>query len=195
MAVSSGTFVLAPGLPSPPRTTRARSQSVLGVSASARRGRRGRVPAQRLPRTPTVALSTLVSDANFACPALQVDRWTVAARADVRLPVRRRHRTAVFARARASRPIATHSSEIQYLFDQPNAPYPAPLDADSGGAGREHARGLDELRGDWRSVHSGRVRGRRSTASSARAVARARRNRRSSSSFAATHHCAFWAAG
>src|SRR6478736_1211096 len=27
-------------------------------------------------------------------------------------------------------PIATHSSEIQYLFDQPNTPVPATLDAD-----------------------------------------------------------------
>ena len=27
-------------------------------------------------------------------------------------------------------PIATHSSEIQYLFDQPNAPFAAPLNAD-----------------------------------------------------------------
>ena len=27
-------------------------------------------------------------------------------------------------------PIATHSSEIQYLFDQPNAPYATPLNAD-----------------------------------------------------------------
>jgi para-nitrobenzyl esterase len=26
-------------------------------------------------------------------------------------------------------PVATHSSEIQYLFNQPNAPYAAPLDA------------------------------------------------------------------
>ena len=25
-----------------------------------------------------IALSTLVADANFACPALQVDRWTAA---------------------------------------------------------------------------------------------------------------------
>ena len=28
--------------------------------------------------SPVVAFSMLVSDANFACPALQVDRWTAA---------------------------------------------------------------------------------------------------------------------
>ena len=30
----------------------------------------------------------------------------------------------------ALRPIATHSSEIQYLFDQPNIPYPANVNPD-----------------------------------------------------------------
>ena len=39
--------------------------------------------------SPVVALSLLVSDASFACPALQVDRWTSARRPDLRLPVQR----------------------------------------------------------------------------------------------------------
>ena len=72
----------------------------------------------------------LVSDANFACPALQVDRWTSERGVrtfayqfnDDNAPSR-------FA-GPALPPIATHSSEYQYLFDLPNAPFPGTLNPD-----------------------------------------------------------------
>ncbi|HEY6396018.1 MAG TPA: carboxylesterase family protein, partial [Solirubrobacteraceae bacterium] len=64
--------------------------------------------------------------ANFACSALQVDRWpSVYAPTfgyefdDANAPER-------FAPV----PGATHSSEIQYIFDQPNAPLPGTFTAD-----------------------------------------------------------------
>ena len=75
-------------------------------------------------------------------------------------------------------PIATHSSEIQYLFDQPNAPFAATLNADSGGARRQHAAAWANFAADgdpasaaapWPSFN----------ADLGRAVARRRRSRRS----------------
>jgi para-nitrobenzyl esterase len=50
--------------------------SVLGVSAARAAAIAAEYPLQRIPRAGFFALSTIVSDANFACPALQVDRWT-----------------------------------------------------------------------------------------------------------------------
>jgi para-nitrobenzyl esterase len=79
--------------------------------------------------SPTVAFSALAGDANFACPALQMDRWTsgrVPTFAyefnDDAAPLR-------FTPPLAGPPVATHGSELQYLFDLPNAPVPGTLSA------------------------------------------------------------------
>ena len=73
---------------------------------------------------PDVAFETLVSDANFACPALQIDRWTSR-----RVPTYAYQFDDTNAPGRfAPIPAATHSSELQYLFDQPNDPIPGMLD-------------------------------------------------------------------
>ena len=65
--------------------------------------RRLRAPGRRRSRPSTRSARTrlrrwpsasLVSDANFACPALQVDRWTSRRVPTFALPVRRRHRAA-----------------------------------------------------------------------------------------------------
>ena len=76
-----------------------------------------------------VAFSTLVADANFACPALQLDRWTSA-----RVPTFAYEFNDDNAPQRylppASFPYgAAHASEIQYLFDLPTAPIAATLTA------------------------------------------------------------------
>ena len=47
----------------------------LGVPAARAEAIAAAYPLAAYP-TPIVALSTLDSDANFACPAMQVDRWT-----------------------------------------------------------------------------------------------------------------------
>ena len=80
--------------------------------------------------SPGLAFSTRVSDANFACPALQLDTWTarhVPTFAyqfnDDTAPLR-------FAPVSLLGQIATHLSELQYLFDLPNAPVPGTLNAD-----------------------------------------------------------------
>ena len=191
LAVSGGTFVPAPDPTADDLRERDRRR------CSACPTRRAAAIAAEYPLAaypaPVVALSTLVSDANFACPALQVDRWTSQARADVRLRVQRRHRAAAVRAARTCPPIATHSSEIQYLFDQPNAPFPRTLNADQEAlaASMRAAWANFAATGNpssaavpWPSFNTGVGR------AVARAAAAAGRV-----DFASTHHCAFWAAG
>ncbi len=126
VAVSGGTFVPIPEEPVTPESYQPDIAAVLGVSPERAGAIAAEYPLGAYP-SPDVALSTLVSDANFACPALQVDRWTS-------------RRVPTFAyqfnddnapeRFAPVPPAATHSSELQYLFDQPNAPLPGTLDAD-----------------------------------------------------------------
>src|SRR5512133_2975789 len=124
VAVSGGMFVLAPApTPAPYESV---IGSVLGVPAARASAIAAEYPLGAYPAA-ILALSTLVADANFACPALQVDRWTTARHVPT-FAYQFNDDTApqLFAGPKLP-PIATHSSEIQYLFDQPNAPYPATL--------------------------------------------------------------------
>ena len=73
LAVSGGMFVPAPAPTA--ATYESVIASVLGVSAARASAIAAEYPLGAYP-APVLALSTLVSDANFACPALQVDRWT-----------------------------------------------------------------------------------------------------------------------
>jgi para-nitrobenzyl esterase len=127
-AVSGGRFV-----PLPESVTAESYQrviaAVLGVPAARAAAIATEYPLDAYP-VPFAAFSTLVSDANFACPALRLDRWT-----SKRVPTfayqfnddAAPHR---FAPPGALPPIATHSAELQYLFDLPNAPAPGTLNAE-----------------------------------------------------------------
>jgi para-nitrobenzyl esterase len=126
LAVSGGMFVPAPE--PTPATYESVIASVLGVSASRASAVAAKYPLAAYP-VPVFALSTLVSDANFACPALQVDRWTSARVPTFAYEFDDDTAPQIFA-GPGFPPVATHSSEIQYLFGQPNAPFAAPLNAD-----------------------------------------------------------------
>ena len=76
-----------------------------------------------------MAFSLLVSDASFACPALQVDRWT-AARGVPTYAYQFNDDNAPLNIVGPGLGLATHGTELPYLFDQPNAPFPAMLNAD-----------------------------------------------------------------
>jgi para-nitrobenzyl esterase len=125
VTVSGGTFVPIPEEPVTPDSYQADIAAVLSVSAARASAIAAEYPLDAYP-SPDVALSTLVSDANFACPALEVDQWTSG-------------HTPTFAyqfnddsapeRFAPLPPAATHSSEIQYIFDQRNAPIQATLNA------------------------------------------------------------------
>jgi para-nitrobenzyl esterase len=191
VAVSGGTFVPVPK-PVTDESYQSAIAAVLGVPAAKAAAIAAEYPLGAYP-SPVAALSTLVADANFACPALQVDRWTSKRVPTFAYQFNDDSAPQRFAPPGALPLIATHSSEIQYLFDQPNTPVPATLNADQ-------ARLAATMRTAWAKFAAS---GNPSTA----AVPWRRFNAGSTvlslespqpqleSNFAATHHCSFWAAG
>jgi para-nitrobenzyl esterase len=142
---------------------------------------------------PAVAFSALVGDANFACPALQVDRWTARRTPTFAYQFDDDSAPQRFAPPGALPRLATHSSEIQYLFDQPNAPYPAALNAsqETLAATMRTAWGNFAASGDpsaaavpWPSFDT-----------SSDVLSLEQPQPQLESNFASAHHCAFWGAG
>jgi para-nitrobenzyl esterase len=143
--------------------------------------------------SPPAAFSALVGDANFACTALQLDQW-----------VSQRTRTYAYefdddgapqryAPPGAVAPIATHSSELQYLFSLPNAPVPGALDSDqeSLAAGMRTAWARFAANGDpstmavpWPAFG----------AAGPNVVSLVTPQPQVETDFASTHHCPFWTA-
>jgi para-nitrobenzyl esterase len=126
LAVSNGTFVQVPALSA--STYESAIATVLGVSAERAAAIAAEYPLDAYP-APVIAFSTLVSDANFACPALKVDRWTSTRVPTFGYQFNDDSAPQRYAPPGALPPVATHSSELQYVFDLPNTPVPAALDA------------------------------------------------------------------
>ena len=115
-----------------PLTSSAKYQTdiahALGVSDTRATAIANEYPLSAYPSA-VVAFTLLVSDASFACPALQVDRWT-AARGLPTYAYQFNDDNAPVNIVGKSLGLATHGTELPYLFDQPNAPFPAVLTAD-----------------------------------------------------------------
>jgi para-nitrobenzyl esterase len=126
LTVSGGTYVPVPE-PLTPESYRRNIAFVLNVTDA-----RAAVIAAEYPlnayASPKLAFSALVGDANFACPALQMDAWlsrrtpTFAYEFNDDLPPWRY--------APIDPPVATHLSELPYLFDLPDAPIQVPFSID-----------------------------------------------------------------
>ena len=129
LAVSGGTFAPVPTEPVTPDSYQPDIAAVFGVSPGRAAAIAAEYPLAAYP-LPDAALSTLVSDANFARPALQVDRWTSARVPTFAYQFNDDNAPQRFASPGALPPIATHSSELQYLFDLLNAPAPGTLNAE-----------------------------------------------------------------
>jgi para-nitrobenzyl esterase len=129
LTVSRGTDVLIPG---DGTVTAASYQddiaAVLGVPAARAAAIAAEYPPAAYP-SPAVAFSTLVGDANFACPALQIDTQTSQRVPTFAYEFNDDNAPPVFSGPIIPPPVATHASELQYLFDLPNAPLPTPLSA------------------------------------------------------------------
>ena len=143
LAVSNGTFVLVPAV------SAANYQSViatvLGVPVQRAAAIAAEYPLSAYP-APVVAFSTLVSDASFACPALQVDRWT-----STRVPTFAYQFNDDTAPHRltppgAFPPIATHGSELHVPLRHAEPAVPWDAQRRPADARREHAHSLGELR-------------------------------------------------
>jgi para-nitrobenzyl esterase len=191
VAVSGGTFVQVPA-PVNDDTYQGVIAAVLGVPAP----RAAAIAAEYPPAAyggPLGALTVLVSDANFACPALQVDRLTAKHVPTFAYEFDDDTAPQRFAPPDSGLPaIATHSSEIQYLFDLPFTPVPATLNPVQESLAAT-------MRASWAKFAAT---GNPSTRSLA--WPSFRRSERVVSlttppavtdAFAATHNCAFWAAG
>jgi para-nitrobenzyl esterase len=192
LAVSNGTFVQVPQ-PVNDSTYESVIASVLGVSAARAAAIAAEYPAAAY-GSALGALTFLVSDANFACPALQVDQWTsphvptFAYQFDDGTAPQR------FAPPDSGLPpIATHSSEIQYLFDQPNTPVPATLDATQQQLANTMRNAWATFAADGNPSSSAVPWPLFNTASQVLSLASPTPQIESTS--AAVHHCDFWAAG
>ena len=195
ITVSQGTNIPLAGDPTDPANYQANIAQALGVSDARAAAIAAEYPLSAYPN-PVAAFSLLVSDASFACPALQVDRWT------------------------AARGVPTYA----YQFNDDNAPLnivppdaaaPGPVDARDGapvslrpaeravprhahprpaGARRQHADGLGQLRRQRQPVVAQHCPGRR-LATRTKVLSFVPLQSKVTTDFAAAHHCSFWAAG
>jgi para-nitrobenzyl esterase len=138
---------------------------------------------------PFVALSAALSDANFACPARQQNRWTAA---HVSTFTYQFDDDAAPARY-GELPVATHTSELPYILDLPNAPIQEPLSTDQQqlattmrAAWARFAASGNPSSGTvaWPSFNVGE-----------QGVSLRTPAPQLDTDFAARHHCDFWAAG
>jgi para-nitrobenzyl esterase len=197
LTVSQGTDVLIPGgaFTVTPATYQADIVAALGVTAT----RAAEIAAVYPPGndlfSATVAFSTLVGDASFACPALQIDRETSQRVPTYAYEFNDDNAPPVFTGPLFPPAVATHESELQYLFDLPNALFPTPLQpgqqalAASMQAAWAHfaATGNPATRAvPWPSFAG---------ANSARMMSLVPPQPQLETDFATRHNCAFWAAG
>jgi para-nitrobenzyl esterase len=160
----------------------------LGVSAARAAAIAAEYPLSAYPNA-VVAFSLLVSDASFACPALQVDRWT-AARGVPTYAYQFNDDNAPVNILGKSLGLATHGAELPYLFDQPATPVVLNADqqalaasmrtdwASFAGTGNPSSRALP-----WPSFNGTRV------------LSLVPLQSQVTTDFATAHHCSFWAAG
>jgi carboxylesterase type B len=66
-----------------------------------------------------------VGDASFACPALQIDQQTAPRVPTYAYEFNDDTAPQLYVPPGLVPPVATHGSELPYLFDLPNAPFPA----------------------------------------------------------------------
>jgi para-nitrobenzyl esterase len=194
LTVSQGTDVLIAHPPVTPGNYQANIAVALGVTAA----RAAEIAAEYPPGTDvlsaTPAFSALVGDASFACPALQIDQETSQRVPTYAYEFNDDTAPPNFTGPLFPPPVATHESELQYLFDLPNAHNPTPLNpgqqalAASMQAAWAHfaATGNPATAAlPWPAFGAG----------STRMLSLVPPQPQLDTGFAARHHCAFWAAG
>ena len=191
LTVSQGTNIPLAGDPTDPANYQANIAEALGVTLARAAVIANEYPLSAYP-SPVAAFSLLVSDASFACPALQVDRWT-AARGAATYAYQFNDDNAPVNIVGGSLGLSTHGTELPYLFDQPNAPFPAMLKPDQ-------QKLAASMRAAWASFAasgnpSTRALSWPSVGSETRVLSFVPLQSKVTTDFAAAHHCSFWAAG
>jgi len=194
LTVSQGTDVLIPEQPVTTDNYQTDIAAALGVPAARAAAIAAEYPPASYP-SPPVAFSALVGDASFACPALQIDQLTSQRVPTYAYEFNDDNAPPVFSGPIIPPPVATHASELQYLFGLPNAPVPTPLSA-----GQQAL--ADSMRAAWANFAA---RGTPATRAvpwpafgggySTRMLSLVPPQPQPETDFSARHHCAFWAAG
>jgi len=193
LTVSQGTDVPIAHKPVNPDNYQANISAALGVSPARAAEIAAEYPLTAYP-FPWVAFSALVGDASFACPALQIDQQTSQRVPAYAYEFNDDTAPPIFTGPLLPPPVATHESELQYLFELPNAHFPTPLNpgqqalAASMQAAWAHfaATGNPATAAvPWPAFGAG----------SAKMLSLIPPQPQLETDFAARHHCAFWAAG
>jgi para-nitrobenzyl esterase len=185
LTVSQGTNIpLAAPLDGTEATYETDLAQALGVPAARAAAIANVYPLSANPTRPDEVFGQAVSDASFACPALQVDRWTAARGVPTYAYQFNDDAAPGFGLGQA-----THGAELPYLFDRPST---ATLNPDQqalaasmrtdwarfAGTGNPSSRALP-----WPSFNGTRV------------LSLVPLQSQVTTDFAAAHHCSFWAAG
>ena len=183
LTVSQGTNIpLAAPLDGSQANYQADIAQALGVPAARAAVIANQYPLSAYPNA-VVAFSLLVSDASFACPALQVDRWTAAGGVPVYAYQFNDDNAPVLGKSLG---LATHGAELPYLFDQPNT-----LSADQQALAAS-------MRTDWASfARTGNPSSRAlpwPSFGGTRVLSLVPLQSQITTDFATAHHCSFWAA-
>src|SRR5579859_7239956 len=183
LTVSQGTNIpLAAPLDGSQATYQADIAQTLGVSAARAAAIAAEYPLSAYPNA-LVAFTLLVSDASFACPALQVDRWTAARGAPAYAYQFNDDNAPVLGKSLG---LATHGAELPYLFD------PNTLSADQQALAAS-------MRTDWaRFAATGSPSTRTlpwPSFDGTRVLSLVPLQSQVTTDYAAAHHCSFWAAG
>jgi len=186
LTVSQGTNIpLAAPLDGSETTYEADIAQALGVSPARAAAIAAVYPLSANPTRPDEVFGMAVSDASFACPALQVDRQTAARGVPTYAYQFNDDAAPGFGLGQA-----THGAELPYLFDLPNSPVvlnagqqalAASMRTDwasFAGTGNPSSRALP-----WPSFNGTRV------------LSLVPLQSQVTTDFAAAHHCSFWAAG
>ena len=193
LTVSQGTDVPIPEQPVTTSNYQTDIAAALGVAAARAAAIAAEYPPAAYP-SPPVAFSALVGDASFACPALQIDQLTSQRVPSYAYEFNDDNAPPVFSGPIIPPPVATHASELQYLFDLPNAPVPTPLSAGQQALAASMraawanfaARGSPATRAvPWPAFGAG----------SAQMLSLVPPQPQPETDFSARHHCPFWAAG
>jgi para-nitrobenzyl esterase len=186
LTVSGGTYVPVPE-PITADSFQRDIASVLGVTNARAAAIATEYPANAY-GSPILTFSALVADANFACPALQMD--TSLSRRAPTFAYEFNDDTAPWRYAPIDPPVATHLSELSYIFDLPDAPIQFPLNPDQ-------ERLAASMRAAWANFAAT---GDPSSAlvawpsfDSAHVMSLNTPQPHVDTDFASTHHCSFWA--
>ena len=189
ITVSQGTNVpLAAPLDGSEATYQADIARALGVTDARAAAIAAEYPLSAYPNA-VVAFSLLVTDSEFACPALQVDRQ-IAARGVPTYAYQFNDDNAPVNILGFSLGLATHGAELPYLFDQPATP--VTLDPDQQALAAS-------MRTDWaRFAATGNPTSHAlpwPSFNGTRVLSLVPLHSQVTTDFATAHHCSFWAAG